>query len=442
MSPVRENILKQINDEKIARIWFWFTDILGQMKGVELAPQEVEGALADGMGFDGSSIEGFARIEESDLMALPDPNSFSVFRDPETGLAHSAQLFCDLYTPHMEPFEGDPRGVLQRHVQTLAKQGLTMQVGPEMEYFYTKSPSSVEGFDQSGYFDASMTNEGTELRRKTVMALEAMGVRCEYSHHEVAPSQHEIDIRHLDALKMADVVMTVRYLVKEIASAHGAYATFMPKPIYGVNGSGMHTHQSIFREDKNLFFDPDHPYHLSDFAQKYMAGILHHIHEITAFTNQWVNSYKRLVLGYEAPVYISWGQKNRSALIRVPRYRVGRQQATRIELRSPDAVCNPYLAFSLMLTAGMRGVEEGYTLPEPTEADLFRMGEEERAQVGIATLPGNLYEAVKAVEESSFVREILGDHIVDKFISNKKIEWERYRSQVTDYELTAYLPVL
>jgi glutamine synthetase len=442
MSPVRETILKRINEEKIDRIWLWFTDILGQLKGVELAPQEVEGALADGMGFDGSSIEGFARIEESDLMALPDPRSFSVFRDLETGEAHSAQVFCDLYTPDMKPYAGDPRQVLRRHVDRLAKHNRTMQVGPEMEFFYTKGPQTLEGFDRTGYFDASMTNEGTELRKKTVASLEAMGVRCEYSHHEVAPSQHEIDIRHLPALQMADVVMSVRYLVKEVATAHSAYATFMPKPIYGVNGSGMHTHQSIFEGDRNLFFDPDHAYHLSSFAQKYVAGILRHIREITAVLNQWVNSYKRLVLGYEAPVYVSWGQKNRSALVRVPRYRVGKERASRVELRSPDAVCNPYLAFSVMLAAGLKGVEQDYELPDPVEADLFRMGEAERGRLGIETLPGDLYEAVLEMEKSELVRECLGDHIVDKFIENKKIEWERYRAQVTDFEVENYLPVL
>jgi glutamine synthetase len=442
MSPVRETILKQISEEKIDRTWLWFTDILGQLKGVELAPQEVEGALADGMGFDGSSIEGFARIEESDLMALPDPHSFSVFRDVHSGRAQSAQMFCDLYTPDMKPYPGDPRQVLRKQVETIAKKKLTMQVGPEMEFFYTQGPYSLEGFDRTGYFDASMTNEGTELRKKTVGALEAMGIRCEYSHHEVAPSQHEIDIRHLEALRMADVVMTVRYLVKEVATANGAYATFMPKPIYGINGSGMHTHQSLFEEDKNLFFDSDHEYHLSDFGRKYLAGILRHIKEITAVLNQWVNSYKRLVLGYEAPVYISWGQKNRSALVRVPRYRVGKQRSTRIELRSPDPVCNPYLAFAIMLAAGLKGVDENYPLPDPIETDLFRMGENERSRLGIDTLPGDLYEAVLEMEKSSNVREWLGDHIVDKFIENKKIEWERYRSQVTDFEVQNYLPVL
>ncbi len=442
MPPAHDEILKQIKEENISRIWFWFTDILGMMKGVELAPQEVEGALEDGMGFDGSSIEGFARVEESDLMAVPDVETFSVFRDPETGKALSAQFFCDLYTPDMKPFEGDPRGVLKRHTKQLAAEGLTFSVGPELEYFYTKNPHSTEGFDQVGYFDASMTNKGTELRNKTVMALEAMGIRCEYSHHEVAPGQHEIDVRHMDALKMADTVMSIRYMVKEIASANGVYATFMPKPVFGVNGSGMHVHQSIMKNGQNLFFDPDHPYHLSDFALKYLAGILHHIKEITAFMNQWVNSYKRLVLGYEAPVYIAWGQKNRSSLVRVPRYRAGKEQASRLELRSPDPVCNPYLAFSLMLAAGMKGVEESYPLPDPVETDLFRLGQYERQKLNIDTLPGDLYEAVQEMEKSTFARECVGNHIFDKFIENKLIEWEKYRAQVTDYELNNYLPIL
>lgn len=442
MLPFHEEILKQIRDENISRIWFWFTDILGMMKGVELAPQEIEEALAEGMGFDGSSIEGFARVEESDLMAVPDVETFTVFRDPDTGKAISAQFFCDLYTPDMKPFEGDPRGVLKRHTERLAAEGLTFSVGPELEYFYTKNPHSTEGFDQVGYFDASMTNKGTDLRKQTVMALEAMGIRCEYSHHEVAPGQHEIDVRHTNALKMADVVMSIRYMVKEIASANGAYATFMPKPIFGVNGSGMHVHQSIMKNGKNLFFDPDHPYHLSEFALKYLAGILHHIKEITAFMNQWVNSYKRLVLGFEAPVYIAWGQKNRSALVRVPRYRAGREQASRVELRSPDPVCNPYLAFSLMLAAGMKGVKENYPLPDPVETDLFRLGEKERRNLNVETLPGDLYEAVLELEKSTLARETVGNHIFDKFIENKRIEWERYRARVTDYELNQYLPVL
>ncbi len=439
--PQREAIIKQTVDQKVPRVWLWFTDILGQLKGVEILPAELPKALEDGMGFDGSSIEGFARIEESDLLAKPDPESFTILRD-EAGLPLSAQIFCDLFLPDGTPYPGDPRRVLRNNLERIANQGLCLQVGPEMEYFYFRSPTDPTGFDKTGYFDASMINKGTEMRRKTVAALTGMGFHCEYSHHEVAPSQHEIDVHHQDALKMADMVMTIRYLVKEIATQEGAFASFMPKPVFGANGSGMHVHQSLFKGNRNIFFDADGPYHLSSFAQHYVAGILTHIREITLVLNQWVNSYKRLVLGYEAPVYVSWGQKNRSALVRVPRYKPGKEKACRVELRSPDPVCNPYLAFSVMLAAGMKGVEEKYELPSPIEQDLFRMDPSERASLNVDTLPGNLYEAIREAENSTLLREALGEHVFTKFLANKTIEWDRYRSQVTDYELRTYLPVL
>ncbi|MCD6500253.1 MAG: glutamine synthetase [Deltaproteobacteria bacterium] len=440
--PQKETVLKVVHDESIPRIWLWFTDILGQLKGVEIPPSELEKALEEGMGFDGSSIEGFARIEESDLMAIPDPSSFSVYRDPATGRPRSAQIFCDLFEPDGSPYKGDPRRVLRNNLKKLDEKGYCFHVGPEMEYFYLQSPHDPVGFDQTGYFDASMINRGTDLRRRTVTALQGMGVHCEYSHHEVAASQHEIDVHHGDALRMADTVMTIRYLVKEIATEAGAYATFMPKPFYGKNGSGMHVHQSIFEGKQNLFFDENDPYHLSTFAQHYVAGILRHIREITAVLNQWVNSYKRLVLGYEAPAYVSWGQKNRSALVRVPRYRPGKHNASRVEVRSPDPVCNPYLAFSVMLAAGLKGVENQYPLPDPIEMDLFRMSDSERNAFGVKTLPGNLHEAIQVAQESELLRQTLGEHVFSKFIENKKIEWDQYRTQVTDYELRTYLPIL
>ncbi len=439
--PQREAIVKLTADQAVPRVWLWFTDILGQLKGVEIPPSELPKALEEGMGFDGSSIEGFARIEESDLLARPDPDSFTILR-ADDGRPVSAQMFCDLYQPDGTPYPGDPRRVLRNNLETIRNRGYCFQVGPEMEYFYFRSPTNPTGFDETGYFDASMINKGTEMRRKTVAALGAMGFHCEYSHHEVAPSQHEIDVHHQDALKMADMVMTIRYLVKEIATQEGAYATFMPKPLFGANGSGMHVHQSIFEGNRNIFFDADGPYHLSDFAQHYVAGILRHVREITLVLNQWVNSYKRLVMGYEAPVYISWGQKNRSALVRVPRYKPGKEKACRVELRSPDPVCNPYLAFSVMLAAGMKGVEEGYDLTEPIERDLFRMDPSERRSLNVETLPENLYEAIQEAEGSALLRAALGEHVFDKFLENKRIEWDRYRAQVTDYELKTYLPLL
>ena len=440
--PQRERILKAVADARVPRVWLWFSDILGQLKGIEIPPSELPKALDQGVNFDGSSIEGFARIEESDLMAMPDQDSFRILRAPNGGHAISAHLFCDLYTPDGEPYPGDPRGVLRRHLDRLAEKGMRFEVGPELEFFYFKSAQEPVGFDTTGYFDASMTNQGTELRRKTVTALQLAGIQCEFSHHEVAPSQHEIDVHHAPALEMADTVLTIRYLVKEIATENGAYATFMPKPVFGVNGSGMPVHQSVFQGDRNLFFDADAPYHMSAFARSYTAGILRHIREITVVFNQWVNSYKRLVLGYEAPVYISWGQKNRSALVRVPRHRPGREATARIELRSPDPVCNPYLAFAVMLAAGMKGVEEGYELPPPVEADLFRMSEAERQALGVGTLPGNLYEAIQEAEGSELLRQALGEHVYTKFLENKRLEWDRYRAQVTDYEIRTYLPIL
>jgi glutamine synthetase len=312
-----------------------------------------------------------------------------------------------------------------------------------LEYFYFKScDGKPEGLDRGGYFDLTPLDVATELRRETILTLEAMGIHVEYSHHEVAPSQHEIDLRYTDALTMADNAMTYRLVVKEIAIKHGVYATFMPKPIFGQNGSGMHTHQSLFKGDKNAFFEPKDEFHLSKMAKSYIAGILKHSKEITSITSQWVNSYKRLVPGYEAPVYISWGRRNRSTLVRVPMYKPGKEKATRIELRSPDPACNPYLAFAVMLAAGLKGIEKGYELPPPVEEDIYEMSEEARRRNGIESLPGNLLEAIQLTEKSELVRETLGDHIFQKFIENKKIEWDQYRTHVSQFELEKYLPLL
>ncbi len=439
MTP--EEVIRTVNDEKITVVRLWFCDILGQLRGFAITPRELPDALDSGMGFDGSSVEGFARIHESDLMAVPDPDTFKILSN-QVGDTPSAIMFCDLKTPEGEPYEGDTRYVLRRNLEKIAKEGMTFYVGPELEYFYFENEHGVKVLDKVGYFDASIVSQGTILRKKTIQVLEKLGILVEYSHHEVAPSQHEIDLRYDSALAMADTVLTYRFLTKEIARQNDVYATFMPKPIFGENGSGMHTHQSIFKGEKNLFFSPDDAYHLSDFAKSYIAGIIKHIREITAVLNQWVNSYKRLVPGYEAPVYISWGQKNRSALVRVPRYRIGREKSTRIELRSPDPVCNPYLAFSAMLAAGMKGVKENYKLPAPVEENIYEMTQIDRKDKNIETLPSNLSEAVHKLSKSELMRETLGEHVFNKFIENKLIEWSRYRANVSQYELEKYLPIM
>lgn len=438
MTQAREDILKQVKDRDIHGIWVWFTDILGQLKGVEIAPSELEDALAHGTGFDGSSVEGFARIHESDLMAVLDP---STFREMELGGARMAHMFCDLVTPEGRPYPGDTRHALKRMMEKIAPKGWTYNVGAELEFFYFKSAASREPFDATGYFDASLVNQGTLLRQKTVRALTQMGVRCEYSHHEVAPSQHEIDVRYMDALRMADTVMLVRFLTKEIASQAGAYATFMPKPIFGQNGSGMHVHQSLSKGGRNIFYDANDAYNLSATARSYIAGLLRHVREATLVFNPTVNSYKRLVPGYEAPVYISWGQKNRSALVRVPRMRVGQESSARCELRSPDPVANPYLAFATMLGAGLKGIDEKLSLEDAIEDNIFAMSPEVRSERGIAELPGSLAEAISAAENSDLLGEVLGKHIYTQLLDNKRIEWDRYRVQVSDYELSKYLPI-
>ncbi len=438
----RDYVLKMAKEHNIKFIKMWFTDILGMLKSFSITKTELEGALEDGMGFDGSSIEGYARIDESDMVALPDPDTFQMLPWRPQENYGVARMFCDILRPGGEPFDGDPRYVLKKNLERAADMGYTYYVGPELEYFYFKDSLGTEPLDQGGYFDLTPLDAAMDLRRETVLALEEMGIGVEYSHHEVAPSQHEIDMRYTDAMTMADNVMTYRLVVKEVAIQHGVYATFMPKPVFGWNGSGMHTHQSLFRGDKNAFFDKNDEYSLSKEAKWYIAGLLKHAPEITAVNNQWVNSYKRLVPGYEAPVYISWARRNRADLIRVPEYKPGREKATRIELRSPDPACNPYLAFSVMLAAGMEGIEKQYELPEPVEENVYDMSEQERERRGIDILPGSLWEAVQLTEKSELVRRALGDHVFNAFIENRKIEWNNYRVQVTDYELKRYLPIL
>jgi len=436
-----EYVLKMAREHDVRFVNLWFTDILGFLKSFSITIEELEHALEDGMGFDGSSIEGYARIDESDMIAMPDPDTFQLlpWRPKEQSVG---RMFCDIYKPGGQPFEGDPRYILKKNLKRAADLGFTFYVGPELEYFYFKDNKSTEPLDSGGYFDLVPLDMAVDLRRQTVLALEEMGIGVEYSHHEVAPSQHEIDMRYTDALTMADNVMTYKLAVKQVAMENGVYATFMPKPMFGQNGSGMHVHQSLFKGERNAFFDKNDKSHLSKMAKSYIAGLLKYAPEITAVTSQWVNSYKRLVPGYEAPVYVSWAVRNRADLVRVPEYKPGRETATRVEYRSPDPACNPYLVFSVMLAAGLEGIEKEMEPPDPVEENVYEFSEEQRKRRGIKTLPSSLEEAIALTEKSSIVKKALGDHLFQAFIKNKKVEYDQYRIQVTEYEIKKYLPVL
>jgi glutamine synthetase len=438
---LRNETVKAIKDQKIEFIHLWFTDVLGFLKSFTIDVEELDVAMTEGMGFDGSSIQGFARIQESDMIAMPDPNTLQILPWRQKGVL-VATMFCDIVRPDGTPYDADPRYVLKRNLERAEAMGFTMFVGPELEYYYLKSDREPEVLDLGTYFDQTTRDLAIDLRMDTVRMLKRFGIQVEYSHHEVGPSQHEIDLRYAEALSMADKVMTYRVVVKEVAQANGVYATFMPKPLFGEAGSGMHVHQSLFKDGKNAFHDANDPFHLSETAKSYIAGILHHARGMCAVTNQWVNSYKRLVSGYEAPVYICWAHRNRSALVRVPMYKPGKENATRIELRSPDPACNPYLAFSVMLAAGLDGIEKGMALPADVTDDVYEMSPSARAELGIGQLPGDLDEAIVAMEESELVREALGEPVFNWFLRNKKAEWMRYHQRVTPFELEEYLPLL
>ncbi|MDD5429866.1 MAG: glutamine synthetase family protein [Candidatus Omnitrophica bacterium] len=442
VKKTKQDILRLVKEKDVKFIRLWFTDLLGQVKSFSITDGELEGALSNGMGFDGSSITGYQDIEESDMIAMPDPSTFSLlpWRPKEKAVA---RMICDVLNPDKTPYEGDPRYVLKRALARAEKMGYDhFYLGPELEFFYFKNDQGTEILDKGGYFDLTTLDVASDLRRETVLALEQMGVRIEYSHHEVAPSQHEVDMRYSDALKMADDVITYRIVVKEIASKFGVYATFMPKPIFGQNGSGMHTHQSLFKGEKNAFYDANAKDFLSDTAHAYIAGLLTHAKEICSIFAQTTNSYKRLVPGYEAPVYIAWSRRNRSALIRVPLYHPGQEKATRCEFRAADPACNPYLTFASMLQAGLDGIEKGYKVPAAMEKNLYHLSDEERKAKGIETLPDNLGQAVSITEKSELVRKTLGEHIFPRFIALKKKEWDNYRIQVPQYELDKYLSIL
>jgi glutamine synthetase len=441
MTKTKEDILRLIDEAGVRYIRLCFTDVLGKIKGMSITRSEIEQVLEEGQGFDGSSVEGFARIEESDLMAIPDPLTFRILPWEIAG-EKVAMMFCDIQYPDGRPYDGDPRWVLKRNLQKLHDKGWTFYVGPEIEYFYFKNDQGTDTLDKQGYFDFDTVDVGTRLRKATVRALEAIDIPVECSHHEVAPSQHEIDLKYQEALVMADFAQIYKFIVKEIAQENDLYATFMPKPLFGENGSGMHCHMSLFDGDKNLFFDGSQEYNLSPLARQFTAGILRHVCEITLVLNQWVNSYKRLVPGYEAPSYVSWGRRNRSSMVRVPMYRVGKEKATRIELRSPDPAANPYLAFACMLAAGLKGIEGQYELSDPIEENIFHMDDARKEALNIGLLPNSLENAIRAMESSELAREALGDHVLEKLLVNKRIEWDEYRIHVGQFEQGKYLPLL
>jgi len=440
-----EFVLRAIEERDVRFVRMWFTDVLGFLKSVAVAPAELEGAFAEGMGFDGSAIEGFARVYESDMLAHPDPSTFQVLPWRDISPA-TARMFCDITMPDGSPSYADPRYVLKRTLKKAADLGFTFYTHPEVEFFLFKDPiepcKPPIPVDQSGYFDHTPQSLGSDFRRRAITMLEQMGISVEYSHHEGGPGQQEIDLRYADALSTADNLMTFRVVVKEVALSHGIHASFMPKPFTEHPGSGMHTHMSLFEGDTNAFYDASAEHHLSKVGRYFIAGLLRHAAEITAVTNQWTNSYKRLAGGGEAPSYICWGRNNRSALVRVPMYKPNKGSSARVELRSIDSAANPYLAFALILATGLAGIEGEYELPEGAEDDVWSLTERERQALGISPLPRNLDEAVRTMERSELVAETLGEHVFDFFLRNKRAEFEEYRRQVTPMELTRLLPVL
>jgi glutamine synthetase len=454
MRSQEEYVLRTVEERGIRFIQLWFTDVLGTPKTFSITPAELENALDEGMTFDGSAIDGFSRVQESDVLARPDANTFQLLPwhghgqygpHGEVPEASVARVFCDIVNLDGSPFQGDPRHVLRRTLDRAHDRGFTFYAAPEIEYFYfaDADPSHAPvALDTGSYFELTVADRASDIRQRTVLTLEEMGIPVEHAQHEDAPSQHEIDLRYTDAMTMADTVMTVRLVVKEMARQQGVIASFMPKPTAGVQGSGMHTHMSLFRDEANAFVDLEREGGLSEVAEGFIAGLLRHAGEITAVTNQWVNSYKRLVPGHEAPTHVSWAHNNRSALVRVPVIKPGKHESTRIEYRSPDSACNPYLAFAVLLAAGLQGIEQGYELPPEADANLFDLSPEELGAKGMLHLPGSLNEALSLMESSELLATTLGDHVFEWFIRNKQAEWAEYKSHVTQFELDRYLPLL
>jgi glutamine synthetase len=445
MGKQEDFVLRALEERDVRFVRLWFTDVVGFLKSVAVAPAELEGAFSEGIGFDGSAIEGFARVFEADMLAKPDAATFQILPWRGEGPA-TARMFCDIVMPDGSESYADPRFVLKRSLAKAAEQGFTFYTHPEIE-FYLFRGRAVDGkppepVDRSGFFDHTPQGVGHDFRREAITLLESMGISVEFSHHEGGPGQQEIDLRYADALSTADNIMTFRVVVQEVALGQGIHASFMPKPFTEFPGSGMHTHLSLFEGDRNAFFEAGSEYHLSKTGRAFIAGLLHHAAEITAVTNQWVNSYKRLAGGGEAPAYVCWGHNNRSALVRVPMYKPLKGQSTRVELRSIDSATNPYLAFAVMLAAGMRGIDQGYELPAEAEDDVWSLTEAERRAMGIEPLPQNLHDAIQIMESSELVAETLGEHVFDFFLRNKRAEWDEYRQQVTEFERARMLPVM
>jgi glutamine synthetase len=445
MGKQEDFVLRALEERDVRFVRLWFTDVLGFLKSVAVAPAELEGAFAEGIGFDGSAIEGFARVYEADMLAKPDPSTFQILPWRDQGPA-TARMFCDIVMPDGSPSYADPRYVLKRTLSRAAEKGFTFYTHPEIEFYLFKD-SPAAGLepvpvDSSGYFDHTAQSMGADFRREAIGYLEAMGISVEYSHHEGGPGQQEIDLRYADALSTADNIMTFRTVIREVALSQDIWASFMPKPFTEHPGSGMHTHVSLFEGDSNAFYEAGAEYGLSKVGRQFIAGVLKHAPEISVVTNQWVNSYKRIVAGGEAPSHISWGHNNRSAMVRVPMYKPLKGQSTRVELRTLDAACNPYLAFAAVLGAGMKGIEEGYDLPREAEDDVWSLTDRERVSLGMAPLPTSLSEAIGVAEDSELLAETLGEHVFDFFLRNKRHEWSEYRQQVTAFERDRMLPVI
>lgn len=441
----KERVIEAAVQKDVKFVKLQFTDMFGIVKSVTIPVEQLEESLDRGTWFDGSSIEGFARIYESDMYLMPDPYTFAIlpWRPKDRS---EARLIADIYKSNGKPFEGDPRFILKQAIKKAKDKGFIYNVGPELEFFLFRANEDKTmpvPHDVAGYFDFSPRDLASDVRRDVIFALESLGMSVEMSHHEVAPGQHEIDFRYDEALRTADNAVTFKYTVKAIANAHELYATFMPKPIYGVNGSGMHVHQSLFdKKGKNLFFDSKDKYKLSKIAYEFIAGQLGHIKAMSLILSPTVNSYKRLVLGYEAPVYICWGQRNRSALIRVPHYSPGREQSVRAELRCPDPSCNPYLAFTVMLTAGLDGIKRKLKPPDPVEEDVYGFDDSKLASLGIETLPRSLSESIEEFEKDKLMKEVLGEHLYGRYLEVKRLEWQEYIKQVTQWELDRYFEIL
>ena len=445
MDKQTEFVLRTIEERGVKFIRLWFTDVAGTLKSVAIAPAEVEGAFAEGLGFDGSAIEGLARTYEADMLAMPDPSTFQIL--PWRGeIDPTARMFCDIQTPDGAPAAADPRNVLRRALAKASEKGFSFYIHPEIEFYLLKTsqigPEGPIPVDKAGYFDNVPGGTAHDFRRRAVSMLEQLGISVEFSHHEGGPGQNEIDLRYADALTMADNIMTFRTVIKEVAIEQGVYATFMPKPFTEHPGSGMHTHMSLFEGDTNAFFEPGSQYHLSKTAKHFIAGLLRHAPEITAVTNQYVNSYKRLWGGGEAPSFVCWGHNNRSALIRVPLYKPEKGNSSRIEYRAIDSAANPYLAYALILSAGLKGIEEEYELPAETEDDVWSLSDAERRAMGIQALPQSLDHAIRKLEESELAAETLGEEVFSYVLANKRREWSEYRSQVTPFELKQNFEVL